>query len=159
MEGVNKVIAALIIISIGLTISVAWLVWTYVESQKELLETTFRLQLINEKWNNTKSVLSDTNDELNTTRSALTTTRVGWGTTNATLSTIQIQLYKKDQQLQNTSAKLFNMETILNVTKNLLSVNNTLPNPTYAEFKSFYENDSTNFHPYVNDTYVCMVIS
>jgi hypothetical protein len=37
--------------------------------------------------------------------------------------------------------------------KNLHPYN--VDNPTYAAFKSFYQNDTTNTHPYVNVTYTC----
>ena len=60
------------------------------------------------------------------------------------------------RELQDTQSKLYGIRLSLNATQQLLDVNNTLPNPTYAEFRSFYENDSTHNHPYVNDTYVCI---
>jgi len=67
-------------------------------------------------------------------------------------------------QLQNVQSNLRRIWSILNTTQHLLSVNITNhvngTDPPYSVFKSFYENDSTHFHPYVNSTnltrYICI---
>ena len=76
------------------------------------------------------------------------------------LTTIWTQLNSTKHVLNDTLSEVntlmtnnTQLHTQVDYWKNLHPYN--VHNPTYAEFKSFYQNDTTNSHPYVNITYTC----